>query len=75
MRMSKWLMAGVGVGIAAVAFRKQRSCRNRSGEEHFNERDATLLGLKAHQTDVGGPSASHIKEGIGRTIQTDSPAV
>ena len=75
MKMSKWLMAGVGVGVAAMAFRKQRSCRHRSGEEHYNERDATLLGLKVHQTDVGGPSASHIKEGIGRVVQPNPPAV
>jgi hypothetical protein len=75
MRMNRWLMAGVGVGIAAVAFRKNRSCRHRSGEEHFNERDATLLGLKAHQTDIGGRSASHIKEGIGRVVRSNLPPV
>ena len=68
-------MAGVGVGVAALAFRKKRSCRHRSGEEHYNERDATLLGMKAHHTEVGGPSASHIKEGIGRIVQTNPPAV
>ena len=62
------MMAGIGVGVAAMAFRKQRSCRHRSGEEHYNERDATLLGLKAHQTEVGGPNASHIKEGIAREV-------
>jgi len=73
--MSRWLMAGVGVGIAAVAFRKNRSCRHRSGEVHFNERDATLLGMKAHQTEVGGESASHIKEGIGRIVQPHPPGV
>jgi hypothetical protein len=75
MRMNRWLMAGVGMGIAAVSFQKNRSCRNRSGEEHFNERDATLLGLKAHQTEVGGSNASHVKEGIGRIVQPKSPAV
>ena len=73
MKISRLLMAGVGLGIGALAFRKKRSCRDRSGEEHFNEHDATLLGLKANQHDVGSPTQSHIKEGIGRTIQT--PAV
>ena len=68
MRMNRWLMAGMGVGMAAVAFQKKRSCRHRSGEERYNEHDATLLGLKAHQHDVGGPDASHIKEGIGREV-------
>jgi hypothetical protein len=41
MRMNRWMMAGIGVGVAAMAFRKQRSCRHRSGEEHYNERDAS----------------------------------
>ena len=73
--MNRWLMAGVGVGMAAVALQKNRSCRHRSGEEHYNEHDATLLGLKAHQTEVGGPNASHIKEGIGREVVPNPPVV
>jgi hypothetical protein len=68
MKMSPWLVLGVGFGVAAFAFRKKSSCRHRSGEEHYNEHDATLLGLKAHQHDVGGPNSSHLKEGIGREV-------
>jgi hypothetical protein len=75
MRISRFLIAWVGVGVAALAFRKKQSCRHRSGEEHYNERDATLLGMKAHQTDIGGQSASHIKEGIGRVVRSEPPAV
>jgi hypothetical protein len=75
MRMNSWLAAGIGLGLAAVAYKNKSSCRNRSGEERYNEHDATLLGKKAHQTDIGGPTASHIKEGIGRTLQPEPPAV
>ena len=75
MKMSPWLIAGVGFGVAALAFRKTPSCRHRSGEEHYNEHDATLLGLKDYQHDVGGPSQSHIREGIGRVVQPNPPAV
>ena len=69
MRMSRWLMAGIGVGIAAVALRRNRNQRCQIGDGRFNKRDAALFGKRAHQTDVGGPSALHIEEGIGRVMQ------
>ena len=59
---------GLGAGIAAFALRKNRSCRHRSGEERYNEHDATLLGFKAHQTDLGAGTGSHIRKGIGREV-------
>ena len=75
MKVGQLLLAGIGFGVAAFAFRKKRSCRHRSGEERYNEHDATLLGLKANQTEVGGPGASHIKEGIGRAVLPDPTSV
>ena len=67
MKMGRLLLASAGFGIAALAFRRKRENRTCVSGENFDKRDATLLGKKSHQTDVGGLSSSHIKEGVGRT--------
>jgi len=67
MKMSRLLLAGAGFGIAALAFRRKRYSRVCISGQNFDKRDATLLGKKSHQTDIGGLTSSHIKEGIART--------
>jgi hypothetical protein len=73
MRIGPLLLLGAGFGIAAWSFRKKRDCRVRFAEREFDRRDASLLGKESHLHDVGGVSASHIKEGIGRSTR-DVPA-
>ena len=66
MKMSRLLLAGAGFGIAALAFRRKRDSQVCISGGDYDKRDATLLGKKSHQTDIGGLTASHIKEGVGR---------
>lgn len=72
MKVIQLLLAGVGFGVAAFAFRTKRSPRQGDVEEQYSEYDARLLGLKGYQTDVGGPTASHIRDGVGREISQAS---
>jgi hypothetical protein len=71
MKMGRWLVAGFGIGLAALALRRNRPDRCTIGDGRFNKRDATLFGKRAHQTDIGGPTASHLRKGLGRPISVD----
>jgi uncharacterized protein YjbJ (UPF0337 family) len=68
MKALAWIMAGVGVGIAAYIVLNQPGLQSATGDDdvEYAAGRTTLWGSKQRVAGTGGGLAGKLKEGIGR---------